>query len=133
MIVAGKTTDTSLVALTGSRTGLWFRGGFTSHDVPVILVSDGTIAIDRTASSTLMKKDCDLSWTSIFAGGVLLRGPMKGSASRTMQLHHDSGRDAEILDPLYEENLLPNTLGGRNRSFLFVRGTWREVTESNPS
>jgi hypothetical protein len=109
-------------------TGLWFQGGITSN-IPVILISDGTVAIDHYRND----KNSNVAYMSIFAGGVLLKGPAPGFELRIMHWPSALGlTELEILGPLLE--LLPNSpVGGTRATFTLEPGTWREVTESNPS
>jgi hypothetical protein len=114
--------------------GLWFEGGISSN-IPVIFVSSGTVAIEHY----VVDKNTDLPFVSIFAGGVLLKGPHPGYHLSlvhppTLLQGPPLGTDLEILQPLLENNLLPNSpVGGGRATFTLEPGTWREVTESNPS
>jgi hypothetical protein len=130
----GSNTDISSLYPPLPNTGLWFQGGISS-DIPLILVSDGTIAIDHYNANA--ETNTDVDYLSMFAGGVLLKGPRAGYHLRI--LHLPSAlvpplTDLDILGPLYENNLLPNSpVSGTSATFTLEPGTWREVTESNPS
>jgi len=130
IIVAGTSQATRYSAETGANLGLWFRGGIETN-VPVFLISDGAIAIDREVDPHL---DTFMSYASIFARGVYLRGPhgyQEDSDDPDFILQHDRSRDAEILFPLQDAGYLPNMIGGLGRLFTLVPGEFREVDDSD--
>lgn len=125
IIVAGSTSDATFKPETHAKTGLWFNGGLSSQ-VPVILVSSGTVAISQVAHAAADAK-MNLPYLSIFAGGIFLRGPNGTDPNRGMNLYHPSDQDA-VLDPMYDKGLLPNTIGGHSKAFVLVPGSWQDVT-----
>ena len=125
IIVAKATSDTTFKSFTGSNLGLWFRGGLESN-IPVFVVSDGAVAVDR-----LQAWDQNLACNdvAIFAAGVYLRGPRSGSSGRRQTLNDlNSG----IINPLRDQHLLPNTLPGDNIDFKIVNGSFSDVPIQYP-
>lgn len=116
--------------------GLWFKGGLSSPTVPVILVSSGTVAIDFNVGEEVREW---FYYLTIFAGGVYARRPL-GTPGEDLRLCHHPGQgmwsppdlDERVLNPLYENGLLPNVSGPRTGTFQVSAGTWREVTEDDP-
>jgi hypothetical protein len=129
IIVAGTSSDTSFRALTGANTGLWFEGGLSSSG-PIILVSDGSIAVDRTRNRYGTPSNLQAQYISIFGRGVYVRGPwVEPPGATTPQndqyLTHPAALDETVLNRLFDHWLLPNTLGGRSRMFTLVPGSFR--------
>jgi hypothetical protein len=138
VIVAGATASNRFTQETGASPGLWFRGGLNSN-IPIFLISDGTVAIDRATDGT-WEENLGLGYTSIFARGIFLRGPHgytpkpPGSpppGDPDFLVHHDRDADDEILYPLQDAGYLPNLLPGRGRLFTLVPGEFREVHEDD--
>lgn len=144
VIVAGKSTNTTSTPAvdTGVNPGLWFKGGIRSRAPAGIsgpgpnlfFVSDGTIALDRESGYT---QEYEIRFLAIFAGGVYIRGPRGGLDGvtgapyyRRFDMTHAANDDA-VLNPLYDDNLLPN-IKGRNKTFTLVPGSFTETADSNP-
>jgi hypothetical protein len=126
--------------------GIWFAGGLFSPQVRVILVTDGTLAIDHQVDVPNIPHDEEFNYLTLFGGAVYLKGPpgvaLNPAPAHTARLrvcHHpgygtsDADLDETVLDPLYENGLLPNVSGSRNGTLNLVQGTWREVTETSPN
>lgn len=107
------------------------------NGVPVVLVTSGRVDLE-------MYEDPDLSATidflSIFARNVLIMGPRadpNGNQPQALTLKHPlpgvSHPANATLEKLYDLGLLPNVAPGAGRKLTMEPGTWREVTESNPS
>jgi len=123
VIVAGVTADTNSIYHTGANVGLWFGGGIYSH-IPVILVSDGAVLIHHYNQPYEINL---VNYLSVFAKGFLMERQVTGS--QTIVLNHSEGRDDDILNPLYDNGLLPNTLPGRGQDFVPIAGSWREIPQ----
>ena len=117
---SGKVNST-YADVTHANLGLWFQGGLRSQAVKVFLISNGVVALDRLNGRT--HSDWNLDYLAVLAGGIYLMGPNGG---RRMQFNH-TGDDAQILDPLYDQGLLPNTLG-RTRTFALIPGSWKDLS-----
>jgi hypothetical protein len=128
VVVAGKSQGIAGPTLgIGAPAGIWIRGGLEAH-VPLILVSDGQVAINQEQSPG---NPSTTAYLSVFGGEIFVSGPALSSGS-TMQLFHDPSLDSTVLDPLINAGLLPNLPPGQNRALVAKAGQWREVNESNP-
>jgi hypothetical protein len=127
IIVAGATTDTTFRDNTGANLGLWLCGGLDAGNVPVILVSDGAVAVDRVQgyADHLTCNDA-----AILAAGVWLRGPQNPSGTTPRQDLSDI--TTSIITELRDQHLLPNTLPGDNVDFEIVSGSFQEASIQNP-
>jgi hypothetical protein len=128
VIVAGATGDNNSFANTGANVGLWFGGGIHSPQVPIILVSDGAVLIHHYNQNYETNY---VGYLSLFARGFLLERQVTGggSGSETIHLNHPPGQDNAVLNPLYDDGLLPNTLPGRGQDFIPIAGSWREIPQ----
>ncbi len=135
IIVAEKSTAafTPFPGATGfPDAGIWFAGGLRSAQVPVILVTDGTLALDHLTNDPTPDNE-HFYYLTLFGGAIYLKGPPGNHQQRVC--HHPgqgtspANLDEYVLDPLYENGLLPNVSGSRNGTLTLVPGTWREVTE----
>jgi hypothetical protein len=72
-----------------------------------------------------------VGYLSLFARGFLLERQVTGggSGSETIHLNHPPGQDNAVLNPLYDDGLLPNTLPGRGQDFIPIAGSWREIPQ----
>ncbi len=122
--VDSRGSDSTYSSLTHANLGLWFEGGIRSDVVKLFLVSNGVVALDRRTgdNNPAWNTDC----LALFAGGIYLRGPIGG---RTMQFGAN-GLDAATLDPMYDQGLLPNTLG-RTKAFTLIPGSWKDLSNGN--
>jgi hypothetical protein len=112
--------------------GLNFRGGLHAPQVPVILISDGTVAIDQYND---YPNGNAFAYLSIFAANVYLKGPWDGAPPVVAAYNHVSGSpytDASVLDDLIAWGILPDVMGTSTAAFPLVAGTWREVNETDP-
>ncbi len=100
----------------------------TSPMLPVILVSNGTIALELPDIQNFTPW---IDYISVFASGIYFR--TSSAQNCKMDLFHPPTADAQILNKLYDLGLLPNTVPGQGRKLILKPGTWREVTESDPS
>jgi hypothetical protein len=126
IMVVGASSDTSFSGQTGPMLGLHTGGGMTSPSVSVFLVSDGSIVFDRTNS---VNASSQLNVESIFARGVYLKGPSTYPGA-LFTMHHDmDANEKTLIDHLYEEELLPNTLGSGHH-FTLLPG-WSDSLTTN--
>lgn len=110
-IVAGGsgTVEPTLVAM---PIGIEFVGGFASSQVPVVLVSDGAVNIDQVNGALF---GLYARYTSIYAGGVYLRGPLSAPGAVTTYDHPATApEDAPggLIDWMSQQGALPNTSSG---------------------
>jgi hypothetical protein len=103
--------------------GLNFRGGISPGSTPVILVSDGTVAIRAEQSYGVPHA---IPWLTVFAGDVRIQGPKGDTTPVGMTLSHVTGLDPQIIDPLIDAGLLPNMAPGQNRRLQPVAGTFSQ-------
>jgi hypothetical protein len=129
IIVAGRNTLTSG---DDQSKGIAFKSSIISNTVPVILVSDGTVSIENKVITT---SDTRASFLSVYARDAYLLGPHNfGGPSNRMSLTYPSGPVMEVLlDLLYTLGILPNMSVGGSVTLPPVAGSWRDLTESNPS
>lgn len=130
VIVAGKSQGIqgpTISVLGTAPAGIWLRGGMEAH-VPLILISDGQVAVNQEFSPS---SPSTTAYLSVFGGEIFLSGPLLSSGF-TMQLLHDPSLDSAVLDPLINAGLLPNLPPGQNRLLSPIAGQWSEVTDSNP-
>jgi hypothetical protein len=122
IIVAGKT------AITGpdAERGFNLLGGMSST-IPVVLVTDGICGIEHKNNNA--RGTSLLPLVSIYARDVVLMG---SGAPGSQTLIYPSALDP-ILDVLRGLGLLPNMPAGGDADLPPVAGTWRDITESNPS
>lgn len=122
VIVAGISTNTEYVPRVGVNTGIWFNGGLHSPTVPVFLVSSGTVAIEHVQNPLLPD---DVGYLSVFASAFLLARQIPG----VTVLSHNAALDDDVLNRLYDDGLLPNTIPGRGQDFIPIAGSWRELPQ----
>jgi hypothetical protein len=113
--------------------GIWFFSGFgsplgapSSEQVPMVLVSDAEIAIDRAGFTS---GQGTANKISMFGNGVFLKGPNGGNSQI---LRYDPAIMDPIIDELAGGGALPNVTGS-SASFIPIAGTWRELDPDNPS
>lgn len=131
VIVASPGTESARPPFDATPVGIRFDGAVTAVDattpLPVILVTDGTIAFDPAgiapANATL------LPWVSLYATHLYL--DPTGSPG-PLTLAHNASMDSAALDDLIRDNLLPNVTPEQNRALVPIAGSWSQVLTSNP-
>lgn len=137
VIVAGKNYLTDPSTEDDAFKGIAFKSGLDTGLVPVplILVSDGIVSIEHKVANAT--GDSRVKFLSIYADGVYLLGPhgAGGTATSTLRIEHTPGNPVyeNLIDLLYDLGLLPNTSAGVDGTLPPVAGSWRDLTESNPS
>jgi hypothetical protein len=105
-----------------------FEGGLHSPTVPVILVSDGYVAMNSEPIPTVSFLQCTVNWCAVFADFAWVRGPdLDGTG--TFVLNHVPGANPQAeanLQMLLDRGLLPNASGQR-RQLAYIPGTWQEL------
>lgn len=119
----GPVTNTVFDEYGMDSAGIWFQGGLQA-DIPVILVSNGKVAIwhdNEYSGATVNTWANDLS---IFAGSVSLMGPEQ---TNWMRLRHPAGGSLEttLLPLLLQHAALPNSGSSSGHSLDLITGTWR--------
>jgi hypothetical protein len=125
VIVAGESDAGAFPGFGGLEPGLQFRGGIEST-APVILVSDGVIAVEQY-NNPFPPDPFVVRYLSALGAGIYLSGPQ---AQESLQLLHTQDavyQDAVILDELAEAGLLPNIAPGQNHRLVAVAGTWAQT------
>jgi hypothetical protein len=114
----------------GDRVGFLFGGSITSpNNQNLFIVSDGTVVFERRTNYAPTAQQ-HIQFLSVFAKGVYIRNPSKDSRY-PYQIDHYATLDSEVLTPLYDSGLLPNTLG-RTKTFALVKGSFNDSTTSIP-
>ena len=102
--------------------GIWLQSGISSDQVPVFLVSDGTVYLEQSDVSS-QNVDTVVQSLSIFAANVQITGPLT-SSGRYMNLQYPSSTNP-VVDWLGERGALPNTSPAGNHRLALVPGTWK--------
>jgi hypothetical protein len=102
---------------------IWFFSGLISHQVPVILVSDGIVKLEagnQTGATT------NIANLSIFASQVFLMGPTTSPPVGAMSLSYGGGAVLKgQLDFLFSFGALPNSSAPSSQQLTLYPGTWR--------
>lgn len=129
VICAKKTRDSQGLLIYGvENVGMVFVGGFHSPTVPVILVSDGYVAMDNDALPTVSTLDCTLGWTAIYSDFAWIEGPDLPNTG-TYIFRHAAGANPQAeanLQKLLDRGLLPNASSQR-RKLAYIPGSWQET------
>lgn len=126
VLIAKKTNDSSgdLVNFYGiDDVGFVFAAGLDSPDVPVIIVTDGYVAIDALDGPATLS----IKWLSIYANFGWVRGPDSGTIPFTYSHIENAQASAEQnLQNLLDNGYLPNA-NPKRRQLTFIPGTWQEL------
>lgn len=129
---AGATPNPCLVIVAGRNgrdtedldAGIWFWGGLTSHDVPVILVSDGGVRNEQVNTPLILTSVPALS---MYGRSVYLTGPDNSApGSPHMTLAYGGSAMSALIDFLAQHDALPNTSAAMG-ALALRPGTWRET------
>jgi hypothetical protein len=110
-------------AVDGKSVGITLDAFEFYPGTPLILVSDSGIDFGTGWNSTTISTN--IPYITMFGNGVKIMGPDPG---QTLTLSHNSNLDEDVLEPLYDAEALPNTLGGTTgRTLKLQAGTWRQL------
>lgn len=102
--------------------GIWFFGGLRAdRDIPVILVSNGTVIVEQYNNATVSLEVPELS---IFAREVRLSGPLEGVPYSRLG-HTKSGLLDQYVNTLSTLEALPNAVAGGAHSLALSPGSWQ--------
>jgi hypothetical protein len=109
---------------------IFFEGGLQS-DIPVILVSNGTVAIQHINNMGYVNEagfSTQMDEAAIYARDVLLRGPRSATLeSLNMGLRHPAtgSLDRTWVPHLAQHGGLPNLTSASGHTLVLQPGTWR--------
>jgi len=125
LVLVAKETNDPLVTYGDTDQGFIFVRGFISANVPVIMVSDGYVAIDSEPNGGTVSS---VPWLSVYAHFAYIVGPQPGAGANSTFYHVvGSLPQAEInLQTLLDYGYLPNANPNRNK-LTYIPGTWQEL------
>ena len=101
---------------------IWFFSGLISHQVPVILVSDGIVKIEAMGDIGAIS---DVAHLSIFASQAFAKGPTLGAGHYMSLTYGNRVAMQAQLDFLFSFGALPNSSAPNSTQLSLRPGTWR--------